>query len=827
MSLQTQYRGTTHYIPGATCLDTKAIVTIEEGYNTPGVVDSYSEANHDALGKLNITGAVIGQSITGDGRKITKLSSYLHRTLSPTGNVTMSIYAHSGVFGTSSVPTGTPLLTSDGVDASTIATSVTLYDFSIPESSQIVLEYGVHYCITVNYDGDATNYISVGHDTTSPTHAGNKFYYLAGWNAQSSEDMVFYVYGDIAYTKIGDFKVEDVVSSGEQQQRVTLNLSHQLDYSNNHSHAISSEFKSSVNYHTNFLSELDFASDFQAYDGVTITTSGLAVHHTENQINKFTVLGKYNNLSDVRILLKAKRSSTATVNRAIMTLFRYSDESNYMFVRYDNNPAGTIILGDITWDGATARETKIFTKTGVSFTANTDYYMATIAHNDRVLHLGSTDGINYTTHFNVSNIYGASWASVPSFVNTEGMVGFATLGKTSGTWTIGDFQMCSLDDQYTYESGIRQIASASGIFGVSIENEFSDMATMVMKEGTSWSLSSNSATKMAVSGSAFWDTLMVEGGTFEDFVAECTVMGSSAALFGMCFGNTSDLVGYVKAFSATNDLVERYNNGSRQTVSGMGSFVYTESDKNFDYKMVKQGDALAWYINGLRTATFQGLSSGDILNSPGKVGVMTLGTTNFGATVIVTDFRISKLDTTIDSFTIDGNNNPRGMMDRFTPKGFAINPSDNGINVVEIGSSRGMFQVDSFIRNPNLIERYIRNPILASVHSDNYNSNVYTGISKIMIRVDDSNIVSQTDDNIHSYKNSYKIANDILQEENLGINNAQIDIKAIPTLELYDRVSVVDSTLGSSLIYTVSSMDKQFSLEGQFTQSLTLIEDGQ
>jgi hypothetical protein len=95
-----------------------------------------------------------------------------------------------------------------------------------------------------------------------------------------------------------------------------------------------------------------------------------------------------------------------------------------------------------------------------------------------------------------------------------------------------------------------------------------------------------------------------------------------------------------------------------------------------------------------------------------------------------------------------------------------------------------------------------------------------------MIRVDDSYIVNYSDDNIRSTANAKQIAQDIMDEENLGIFEGSIEVNAIPTLETYDKVTIVDSTLGSSRTYIVSSMDKQFTGEGRFTQNMNLKSDG-
>lgn len=158
------------------------------------IIDFNSESNYNALGALDIVGAALGSSFTGDGSRLDSVKVYLIKSSSPTGNTYVDIYAHTGSYGSTGTPTGSALARSDAVVASTF-TSLALYTFTYSGSNRIILQNGVNYCLSVTYDGDATNKVLVGYDS-SGTHSGNKFYYFGGWNAQAAEDLVFYVYGE-------------------------------------------------------------------------------------------------------------------------------------------------------------------------------------------------------------------------------------------------------------------------------------------------------------------------------------------------------------------------------------------------------------------------------------------------------------------------------------------------------------------------------------------------------------------------------------------------------------------------------------------------------
>ena len=162
------------------------------------LVDSYNESNYDAISSLYNGGATaLGNSFTASkSGRISSCKFYLRKTGSPTGNATAVLYAHTGTYGTSSVPTGSALATSGNFDVSTLTTDFQLITFSF--STGYVLNKGTYYCQVCNYDGgNVSNALQIGRDDSSPTHSGNTMYYQGGWNALSGVDTVFYVYATL------------------------------------------------------------------------------------------------------------------------------------------------------------------------------------------------------------------------------------------------------------------------------------------------------------------------------------------------------------------------------------------------------------------------------------------------------------------------------------------------------------------------------------------------------------------------------------------------------------------------------------------------------
>lgn len=163
-------------------------------------LSSYSESNQDSLANLGDgTTTGVAQSFatpaaTANTNSIGCFASakfYLKKVGSPTGNAVAKLYAHSGTFGSSSVPTGGALATSNNVDVSSLTGTLTLTNFVFSTWYQFTA--GTNYVIAIEYSGgDASNYVQVGYDASSPGHAGNKSTLSGTWSAQSGHDCCFY-----------------------------------------------------------------------------------------------------------------------------------------------------------------------------------------------------------------------------------------------------------------------------------------------------------------------------------------------------------------------------------------------------------------------------------------------------------------------------------------------------------------------------------------------------------------------------------------------------------------------------------------------------------
>lgn len=162
------------------------------------LVDSYSESNQNNTDPLDSSAGDFqgaGQSFTATGGNLYSAKFYIAKSGSPTGFAVAKLYAHGGTFGLSSVPTGTALATSDNFDVSTLTTSLALNELLFTGANQYAMSAS-KYVITLEYGaGSGTNFVSIGSDSTSPTHGGNyTLLQSAAWAAFSGVDLCFYVY---------------------------------------------------------------------------------------------------------------------------------------------------------------------------------------------------------------------------------------------------------------------------------------------------------------------------------------------------------------------------------------------------------------------------------------------------------------------------------------------------------------------------------------------------------------------------------------------------------------------------------------------------------
>lgn len=189
------------------------------GEISEGIADSYSESNRDSYYNLTQISSLsaVSQSFTGDGGILDSAVFTLRKTGTPTGYAYAKIYAHTGTFGTNSLPTGASLAISDGYEISNLTESYQLITFNFSGANKITLTDGTKYVVVIEWsNGDVSNYVHVGADYSSPSHSGNVAECNNSiWSADSAGDLCFYIYTSIQKWQI-------IYTTTQQVKQITV-----------------------------------------------------------------------------------------------------------------------------------------------------------------------------------------------------------------------------------------------------------------------------------------------------------------------------------------------------------------------------------------------------------------------------------------------------------------------------------------------------------------------------------------------------------------------------------------------------------------------------
>ena len=171
--------------------------------------DGYSETNKDEDHPLQtvhpsseLQRSSYGQTFktsSNNAYKISKVKFYLRKYGTPTGNLIVRLYAHTGTFGSSGIPTGSSLANGSSFSIASLTTSYQLIEFTFSGTHQYLMELNTAYCIQLEVtDGvlGSGNYVMVGADFSTASHEGNQVRYLySAWAYETTKDTCFYLYG--------------------------------------------------------------------------------------------------------------------------------------------------------------------------------------------------------------------------------------------------------------------------------------------------------------------------------------------------------------------------------------------------------------------------------------------------------------------------------------------------------------------------------------------------------------------------------------------------------------------------------------------------------
>lgn len=137
-----------------------------------------------------------GQSFQVDSNaNLTSLVITMKTNGTPSGSFVFKIYAHSGTYGSTSVPTGTALATSDTVLVSSLTATYTQYTINFSGANQIAMTTGQQYVWTCEYNTTAFPNSIYLQGKTPSFYSGNACYFSGSWVALGSNDTIFELQG--------------------------------------------------------------------------------------------------------------------------------------------------------------------------------------------------------------------------------------------------------------------------------------------------------------------------------------------------------------------------------------------------------------------------------------------------------------------------------------------------------------------------------------------------------------------------------------------------------------------------------------------------------
>lgn len=177
---------------------------VSNAYGLEVIVNMYDYGANSAAANIatvhpsaGATDSAWGQSFRSkfDGANLTVIQVWQSQT-SATGGQTAYLIGETGTFGSSSVPTGAVLATSNEVTVTAGTLTVTNYTFA----SGYILDSAVDYCFYIAATSGDVATESIGVDSTAPISVdpsiGNAFYYDNGaWTAVAGTDLNFIIYG--------------------------------------------------------------------------------------------------------------------------------------------------------------------------------------------------------------------------------------------------------------------------------------------------------------------------------------------------------------------------------------------------------------------------------------------------------------------------------------------------------------------------------------------------------------------------------------------------------------------------------------------------------
>ena len=610
---------------------------------------------------------------------------------------------------------------------------------------------------------------------------------------------------------VGGFEVDSYGGGDVFSERISLSASNKLQKLSHNTVPVPLSIRSIKRYYDGFGDEDTSKTNFTISDaGVAISDGVASFTFTGVSESKVLRLNAEEPISDFRLKFSLKKNTAALSDaQQVEVDFRVLDEENlYRFIFAPGSSLYYLLKYE---DGVASVVGSAY---GASIGNNTYLYGMLVARGGYMYFASSSDDITYQVKVEGSDQ-----------TYNDGALSIGARAQNNAIWSLGVFNLIEIGDRLTTEDVIKRSLALSSVDSVSFQGHLDGFNSFVTSSGTSVVTGITNGFHQAdlynTSSGSSWHTYFTSGSTFSDFVFECQVKGVSGNYVGMAMGATNEF--YANTFylgTTPNHLIEVYDNGTRYPRINHSNYVHMRGDIWYDLKMVKIEDSLEWFVNKTLMGALIGTGI-EVLTSE-RLGFAVWRGSATGTRTSFRNPRVTRLNQSVETLSIDPNTNLKSIYDRYLPDGSIGIVSGTTVNIFEIGSSRGVLTVNSNLMSveTDISNNEGYNTIMAS--SDRAATVSLNSNQRKWFQRDSYNAMYINDVNISSTTEATSIGNRAFADGNRSIEQVVLQTSHFPTMETYDTINLVDEANGISHGYHVLSSSRSFLPESGFRQTLII-----
>lgn len=614
---------------------------------------------------------------------------------------------------------------------------------------------------------------------------------------------------------LGEYETQGFDNKGVFNQTIQLSATDKSERLGYNSDFQSREIQSVDYFYDEFDNEAIFASNWNNIGDQSWGITGLSPDTLKGFLRSTTSTNSVMVRNDfeysdaiIDFNIRADQfANPATTQRAICGLRAQNPDRNDFSgytVQYIGNNTGINIQRNM---GGNIVSGTTIASVNIGLTPLFNYYTRIIQYQDRI-----------DVFFGTSSFQGLSRVlSVRDNTFGKGSLSFYNVASSGVTAVLNLFnvKVDTIAQQNTNERTLKYISKTANINESTFSNSFVGTSGFyVASSGNSW-MTGNSINEITNVGLSATDSYyMSTGTTFDNFILECEVKGiSNASGIGTLVGTSSSFYSLGLQFGAsitnnTNKIIHRLGSNTLE-YPFTGNHLAPKPGLWYNLKLVKSNLLMAWFLEDTLVGSIYGTSLASVAGVNNSIGFYVQGASNIGT---FRNIRISEFSQLQDSTIIQTNQTVKSALNRYLPDGYDMLTTGSTFEFINTGNSRGSIDINGssqFIINSTQETENGGKRVLAMFGENslyigiNDNSRVDRQVDSMMTGfINETSIKSQSDSKIFVNQEFRKI-NYSIDQVNLSLNN-------LPRIQKYDKMNVVDTTLGISGQYTVYSFTKNF-----------------